>query len=129
MQKRIAILFLLLIYAVSSSGIGINRFYCCGKLKSVHFVLLHEQGTKCIKGNGKKGCCETTYHTLKLKENHVVSETPSLEAKYFITVPILIPTIEISWSSLQPQDFANACHAPPPLNNISLYILHCTYRI
>jgi hypothetical protein len=129
MQKRIAILFLTLIYAISASGIGINKFYCCGKLKSVHLNLLHEEKHTCSKDKAKKGCCETTYHTLKLKETHIASEHPHLEAAHFIAIPTIIPGIEINCRLLEKKGFANTSHAPPPLGYISLYILHCTYLI
>jgi len=129
MKKAFTIL-LLIIYTTASSGVSIKQFYCCGKLKSVSFAFKQDVKEKCHKGSEKSGCCENKYHTLKVKDNHIVADDFVGPARYFTDLH-LFPSFYQSpvFTLFQQIDTANPGNAPPLHYGVPVYILHCIYRI
>jgi hypothetical protein len=66
-MKRTALIFLLFMYASSTTGISVEGFYCCEKLKSVKVRLADY-------GKDKEGCCKLKYQTLKIRDTHLGSD-------------------------------------------------------
>jgi hypothetical protein len=127
-MKKITAILLLTIYSLTTLGIGIRQFYCCGKLKSTHITLLQESKEKCNNAGGMKGCCKTKFKTVKAKDNHVTGNSTTYLTKHFTDLDIPTSPLELKIISTQPAVVTNTSHAPPG-NNIPLYIFHCTYRI
>src|SRR5438552_3258733 len=75
-MKRIAVLFFVLLYFISTSGIAYNSFYCCGKLKAIYLFASHDLGKDC-KGSKLPGCCDTKTFFAKVKDYH----SPSAQVK------------------------------------------------
>jgi hypothetical protein len=127
-MKKIAAIFLLTIYSLTTMGIGIRQFYCCGKLRSTNITLLQESKEKCSNTDAMKGCCKTKFKSLKVKGDHVTGNSAVHFIKYFTDLDIPSHLFEINVVINEPMVVADTSHAPPG-KNIPLYIFHCDYRI
>jgi hypothetical protein len=128
-MKKVALLLMICIYALSSFGLGIRQFYCCGKLQSTTIGFVQEAKEKCGMGDENSGCCKTEFKSLKIKDNHVAADGIGCPVKCFTDLHLFIPSFEVSALANKPTDIANASHAPPPYNSISVYVLNCNFRI
>jgi hypothetical protein len=128
-MKQIALILLICIYALSSFGVGIKQFYCCGKLKSTSVSLVEDSKEKCAKGDKKSGCCKTKFNSLKVKDTHIAADDISNPVKHFTDIHLFIPSFELVALVNEPMDIANPSHAPPAHHGIPVYILNCNFRI
>lgn len=128
-MKKISLILLLLIYSISSFGIGIRQFYCCGKLESTTLSFLQAEKKKCDKDDGTSGCCQTKFKSFKVKDSHVAADEITAPGKQIADLLLILPSFEILALPKQTLNVANAAHAPPLLHRIPLYILDCTYLI
>ncbi len=128
-MKRTAIIFLLTIYSLSTFGISLKEFYCCGKLKSISLALSFEGKEKCSKGDNKDGCCKTKYQYFKVKDNHLASAHVTTPLNYFTDLHLFTS----SWQSIsfikEEVDIINASYAPPIHTGVPIYISNCVFRI
>jgi hypothetical protein len=126
--KRTALLLLTSIYLLSCLGIGLNRFYCCGKLASVK--LIYGATENAGKETGKKdNCCKNEQSSLKIKDTHFSITAFSLNQP----VPAIIASFislnnEAVVKDLQTKIAYNS-NAPPGCWDIPIYTLNCAYRI
>jgi hypothetical protein len=128
-MKKISLILLILIYSISSFGIGIKQFYCCGKLESTTLSFLQVEKKKCDKDDGTSGCCKTEFKSFKIKDSHVAAADISAPGTQIAELYLTVPVFEILALSKQTLVVANAAHAPPLQQGIPIYILDCTYRI
>ena len=121
---------MIFVYSLSTSGIGVRQFYCCGKLKSTDITFIQQElKEKCSKGS-MSGCCKTTFKSLKVKDSHVASAyTVKGPVKHFTGVHLFSPSFEMAALAHEPMFVANASHAPPFHYGVAIYILYCIYRI
>jgi hypothetical protein len=127
-MKKVALILLICIYSMSTFGIGIRQFYCCGRLKSTNITFLQQElKEKCGKGGTTDGCCQAKYKSLKVKDSHIAADGVITPSKYFTDLYSYTPSFEVLTLANQPKVVANAIHAPPSTPGI--YIFHCTYRI
>lgn len=130
MMKRIAVIFLIFLYTASTSGIAINSFYCCGKLKEV-YVLKSSNLSKNCKGNkSAPGCCDTKTSFTKVKDNH----SPSTELKLPVETAsklFFLFSFDLNYFfSFQQALFSfSFIHAPPLINKQTVYLSVCNFRI
>ena len=128
-MKKFAIILLVSIYSLSTLGMSIRQFYCCGKLKSTDITFTEVSKQKCSKGNSMTGCCKFSFTSLKVKDSHVAADGITTPAKYFIDLHLFIPTFEAGILANKSMDIANASHAPPLHYVVPIHILNCVYRI
>ena len=128
-MKKIALILLTIIYALSSFGIGIKQFYCCGKLKFTSISFVQDAKERCSKGNERSGCCKTKYQSLKVKDTHITADAINNPVKYFSAAIIFNSSFENAALAQQQPVVSNPSHAPPLHNGLPIYILHCVYRI
>ena len=129
-MKKVSAILLFTIYSLTTLGIGIKQFYCCGKLKSTSLTLVQESKEKCKNSDGMKGCCKTQFKSLKVKDSHMAADGNTILVKHFTDLQVTTPSFEINVPSYGPLVIANASNAPPPkLHGVPVYILNCTYRI
>ncbi len=128
-MKRITVILLTLLYFVSTSGVAVSNFYCCGKLKETYIFIHHDYGKNC-KGSKKSGCCDTKTVYFKVKDNH----SPSTEVK--VNTPDsqkLIHAAILSLFTLQNLDSETISfaylHAPPLISKQPVYLAVCNFRI
>ena len=127
-MKRSAVLLLISIYLVSCLGMGVNSFYCCGKLASVSMVFggSDNAGVKTVNNNK---CCKHEVRSFKLKDNQVLAPSYSFKAPLTSLVPAFA-TIKIE-SVYREVTGQIAClgNAPPGRTHIPIYLRNCDYRI
>jgi hypothetical protein len=128
-MKKISLILLILIYSISSFGIGIKQFYCCGKLESTTLSFLQVEKKKCDRDDGTSGCCKTEFKSFKIKDSHIAAADIHAPGAYTTDLCFSVPAFEILALSKQTSVVANAAHAPPLQQGIPIYILDCTYRI
>lgn len=128
-MKKISLILLILIYSLSSFGIGIRQFYCCGKLESTTLSFFQVEKKKCDKDDGTSGCCKTEFKSFKVKDSHEAAADINAPGKHITDLFLFAPAFEILTLSRQTSDVANAAHAPPQGQTIPIYILDCAYRI
>ena len=128
-MKTLSLLFLITIYSISSFGLGIEKFYCCGHLKSVSLSLVATEKNKCGKDGVASGCCKSKFQSFKVKDNHV-SAVNTAFVKTFSFVPILSLFQPIGFFKSFTGVISTAYYSPPPLPLlIPLYISNSVFRI
>jgi hypothetical protein len=129
-MKKASLLILIVLYAVSSFGIGIRAFYCCGKLKSIQFSFVQEAKDKTANGENKKGdCCKTTHHFFKVKDNHKAADNVYAIAKPVIQLhePGSIFNAPLYFTGQVAVSYHS--HAPPIPAGVPLYVSNRVFLI
>ncbi|MDB5002655.1 MAG: hypothetical protein JWQ34_880 [Mucilaginibacter sp.] len=127
-MKRSALILLTAIYLLSCVGIGVNRFYCCGKLAST--TLFYGADDNANKQAGKdNNCCKNERQSFKVKDTHVSSYSFTFSE----LSPVILPTLAV-WDAIIPVKehaliVGYQSNAPPGNLAIPIYTLNCTYRI
>jgi hypothetical protein len=127
-MKRSALIFMTTIYLLSIVGMGVNRFYCCGKLASVTLIYGSEDNTG--KEAGKKdNCCKNEKQSFKVKDTHVSATSFA----FIAPSPAILPAFS-NWNLFavfqeRPLTIAYQSNAPPGNPDTPIYTLNCTYRI
>lgn len=127
-MKKIVLILLISIYSLSTFGVSLKEFYCCGKLKSVTVTLADDSKDKCGKGDNKDGCCKTKYQFFKVKDKHIATGELATLAKHFTVNVSFTPGYQ---SLLLPRQVAviNGSHAPPLYTGVPIYISNCVFRV
>ncbi len=127
-MKRTALILLMAVYLLSLVGIGINRFYCCGKLASV--TLIYGAADNSSKESGKKdNCCKNEKQSFKVKDSHFNVVSLALDHPAPAVIPNFISLgSEKNVMCLTAQTVYRG-NAPPGNSVVPIYTLNCTYRI
>lgn len=129
-MKKIALILLICTYSLSTFGVGIKQFYCCGILQSTSITFApKETKEKCGKENVMSDCCKTKFTSLKVKDSHIAADDIKNSVKHFNSLHLFTPALDAMVLANQPMVVANTTHAPPPKHGIPIYIFCCTYRI
>ena len=128
-MKKISLILMICIYSLSTLGLGVRQFYCCGKLKSTDITFVQESKGKCGMGTEKDGCCKFKFKSLKVKDSHVAADGIATPVKHFTDLHLYTPSFEIITLANQPMNVTNTSHAPPLCCGLPIYILNCVYRI
>src|SRR5688500_9067057 len=90
-MKQVALITLMLVYLIASSGISGSMHYCGGYLASISFA--HDSTKKCACGNEemKNGCCQDKAFYLHIDDSHQKSRQVSFYFyKAFNFDPVLV---------------------------------------
>ena len=129
-MKKVALILLLCIYGLSSFGLGIKQFYCCGNLKSTNVTLLFGYPReKCSNGDDMTDCCKTTIKALQVKDSHIPADAIDSPLKQLSDFHLYPEFIDAPTISKKPIWLDNPGHAPPLFHGVSIFILHCVYRL
>ncbi|MEO8950175.1 MAG: hypothetical protein ABI308_17295 [Mucilaginibacter sp.] len=122
-MKRTALILLTAVYLISLVGIGVNRFYCCGKLTSVTLTYASADHTE------KDNCCKNESKSFKIKDSHVTVNTTILSPSMPAILPA--PAYQAAVYNLTEQAILTCFQANAPSGNatIPIYTLNCAYRI
>jgi len=125
--KRTALILIAAIYLLSCVGIGVNRFYCCGKLASV--TLIYGAADNQAHKKADDSCCKNEKQGFKIKDNHVSASSFTLQA----LSPALLPAVNHWIAAITvkelPSAIAYQANAPPGSTAIPIYTRNCIYRI
>jgi hypothetical protein len=126
--KRTALIILTAIYLISCVGIGINRFYCCGKLASVTLTYGDNDNTN-DQSAKKDNCCKNEKQSFKVKDNHFSVVPFSLDHPAPALNPSFVNFHNEKIVTYLSSKIVYEGNAPPGHSDIPAYILNCTYRI
>jgi hypothetical protein len=127
-MKKTALILLICIYSLATMGFSLQKFYCCGKLKSTT-ISLTQNTEKSGKGNEKSGCCDNKYQFFKVKDKHITADGVSSPVKHFVDLHLYTPSFQnISFAS-QKLVIAYRSNAPPLHTGVPIYIYKCVFRI
>jgi hypothetical protein len=122
-MKRSALILLTAIYLLSLVGIGVNRFYCCGKLASVTLTYASADHTD------KDNCCKHESKSFKIKDSHVTVNALILNQ----LIPTILPVSNYLIADDLLMEQANhtnyQANAPPDNPAVPIYTINCSYRI
>lgn len=125
-MRKIAVIFLLLVYGCAASGATLYLHYCCGKLDRISFHGSNKPSRmKCMSA---KDCCDNKQIELKIKADQELvaktfSEATSI-APAIAAVPSVAATPSLSLTVI-PYDTG-----PPLARSSSAFCaLYCLYRI
>src|SRR5687767_558854 len=128
-MKKVALILLMAVYGLATFGVGISKFYCCSKLKSVSFSFAEFDKGDCKVNNINSNCCEEKTQHIKVKDAHKASVENNFSPKPF-------PLPDTNYTSTQNFFFKSQqvlitynIHGPPVFNNKPIHILNCVYRI
>ena len=128
-MKKITVILLFSIYSISTLGLSLKSFYCCGNLKSVTVTLTEAQQHTCANDNGTSDCCKNKYQFFKVKDNHVAADVISTPVLHFINLHLFTSPFEVIKYPSEEVYIAHLSNAPPLLHGVPDYIFNCVFRI
>lgn len=120
---------LLSIYSLSTLGLSLKSFYCCGKLKTVSITLSQDLQKKCTKADNSKDCCQTKYQVVKVKDTHVVADHVNSPVKNFIEINLFSSAFQTIHFLTQKDLIEYKNNAPPLIQGVPAYIFNRVFRI
>jgi len=125
--RKLLVFIILISYSIASFGIGLNYFYCCGKLKSVTVRVNVEDRDSGNKAPEK--CCDHKKLILKLKLAQRGGNNVSYQFQPPIA-PAIVHADSYVLSPLSTELRSGLIHLhSPPGSLISLNIFYCIFRI
>lgn len=127
--KKIFLSILIICYCISSYGVSINYFYCCGKLKTISLNQIPQKSTSC-KANMGKDCCKYEKKLIKLK-----IDQKDLKKTQFNEVFFDIDSHHFKFNFVQnsyctcSKKKKQYFQLPPPFYSYNLLDFYCIYRI
>ncbi|MCC8426590.1 hypothetical protein [Mucilaginibacter sp. UR6-11] len=126
-MKRAALILLTAIYLLSCVGMGINRFYCCGKLAAVTitYAAADDDGAQSSNNNN---CCKHEIKSFKVKDSHF----KVLSLSFSQLLPSILPAfIHLDNETIRKILSAKITHSSnaPPVVTTPIYTRNCAYRI
>ena|SRR5215216_1732323 len=128
-MKKVFVILLMLVYAVSSSGATLHIHYCCGKIDKIDFKARKKDHCPSDNKISQKNCCDNKEVELKIKSDYKAeTETKVLLKDLTAYVNILHAAFKASlFVSNNPFHFSDV--SPPLSVSVPLYIFDCTYLI
>jgi hypothetical protein len=127
--KKITVILLLSIYSLSTLGLSLKSFYCCGALKSVTVSIAQDEQQKCGNDDGMSDCCKTKYQFFKVKDNHFAGDVVNAPALHFCYLHLFTSPFSIIKFPSPEIYIAHLSNAPPLLHRVPNYIFDCDFRI
>jgi hypothetical protein len=121
-MKKAASIFLVFIYALSTTCVAFKADYCCNNLQSVKLVLA--DGAK-----DKEGCCKVKYQSFKIKDAHSASDISTAPALHFSFIHTLNSFFQVNDLIYEKTNCVVSIHAPPLYQTTPVYISNCVFRI
>lgn len=114
---------------MATIGFSIEQFYCCGKLKSTTFSLVHAEKHNCGGGTEKSGCCDNRYQFFKVKDTHITADQVNSPVKHTIDLHLYTPSFHDNFFASQKTVIVYSGNAPPLHTGVPIYIYNCVFKI
>ena len=128
-MKKITAILLLSLYSLSTLGLSLKSFYCCGDLKSVTVSITQDEKKQCSNGDDKTDCCKTKYQFLKVKDSHVTADLVNTPDLHFFDFHLIYGSFQAINYSSRNTYISHLSNAPPLLYSVPDYIFNCVFRI
>ncbi len=128
-MKKFTAILLLSLYSLSSLGLSLKSFYCCGKLKSVTVTITQDQQKECSNSDGKSDCCKTKFQIFKVKDNHVAGDVINAPLLNFLYLHLFPSSYRIMECPYHEHLLTHQSNAPPVPYSVPGYIFNCVFRI
>jgi hypothetical protein len=128
-MKKTALLLLIGIYSLSTFGVNLKEFYCCGRLKSVTLSLQEFENRKCNKSDDKSGCCKTKFQFYRVNDKHFAADILSTPVKHVTYLCSFAADLQIIFPAVQQPGILNSNHAPPSYPGVLAYISNCVFLV
>ncbi len=127
-MKRIISLLILVIYSLTTFGVGLQFHYCGKKISSIQVLFNDEHSCSCGKGEMKPDCCKNEIKYFKVKSVHSKSSTSSFPNYQF---SLLLPKIFDVKTIISFSEYVHfSLDKPPPnLNRDPIYKRNLTFLI
>lgn len=114
---------------MSTFGVVVKEFYCCGKLKSTTISINNFDKTQVSKDANKDDCCKTTFQYFKVKDKHFASVDFNISQKKPTELFSCFPLYQPTSFFLQNLKVKNSNNTPPIYRGVPIYISICVFRI
>lgn len=128
-MKKITVILLLSVYSLSTLGLSLKSFYCCGNLESITVSITQDEQKACANDGGMNDCCKTKYQFFKVKDNHVAGDIISASILHDINLHLFPSSFEVI--NYRPEEGfgVSQSNAPPLIHTVPDYIFNCVFRI
>jgi hypothetical protein len=128
MFKKLAIIIILVVYGLSSTGAIVHLDYCCGKLSNISLSPVKNKKDNCHKDKmDGKSCCDSKQLSLSIKGEQ---ETLQKAANFS---PISLPALsiqEVYYFFNNEREVKSFSNGPPLIfSSPPLFVQNCNFRI
>jgi len=109
-------------------GVGVNRFYCCGKLASVTLTYVMADNSN-KESAANDNCCRHEKQSFKVKDNHINVASFAFTQLFPVILPASNNWVAVGIENIENTHTLYRSNAPPDNPGIPLYTINCTYRI
>lgn len=127
--KKFIVILLLSVYSVSTLGLSLKSFYCCGNLESVTLSISQDEHKQCSDGDDTSDCCKTKYQFFKVKDSHVNADLVNAPDLHFIDLHFISSSFQDVNYPSQEIHVAHLSNGPPLNYSVLDYIFNCVFRI
>src|SRR4051812_18637739 len=128
-MKKFAIVLIILVYALSSTGAVVHLEYCCGKLSNISLLPAQEDKKHCGgKTINSKSCCDSKQVLLKVKgEQLSIVKWVNVQKQLVVSIRSTPESYEVN-AGYKP---INEHSTGPPIyfSTVSLFLQHCQLSI
>ena len=140
-MKKFLVTILALVYLSTSIGAVVQFHYCMDKLvawnlgkqktneKSCGYCGMADMQGDTHYDSQSEGCCKNEQKLFKIEKDQKVSEPGLKLSKLTVQLPIHWPIQMKVVHMISPSIEYPLTHAPPGIENVSLYVRNCLFRI
>ena len=127
-MKKFTLILASFFYMLSVLGIGIQKDYCCGKLRSTTFFN-HQSDKKHCKGKAMTGCCRTENAFYKLNDSHETATAIIVHSIHPEPAVLAYQEFQEIFASSTTAYLFDHTNDPPHRKHLPVYLLNCNFRI
>ena len=128
-MKKVTAILLLSLYSLSTLGLSLKSFYCCGDLKTVTISITPVENKQCSNGDDTSDCCKTKYQFFKVKDSHVTADVVNAPDLHFSDFQLIYTSFQAINYSSQNIYISHLSNSPPLPHSVPDYIFNCVFRI
>jgi hypothetical protein len=126
-MKKCLLFMIMLVYGLSSSGMSVKLYYCCGKLERITFSSKFETTCAGKEKTSVTECCDKKEVDLKVKaDQEPTSKQVNFVSSHVITTAFQVTAQAVHLSEARLNPFGNG---PPLSSPLPLFIKNSVFRI
>lgn len=120
MFRKLANIFVLILFVVSTTGFTISKHYCHGNLVS---VAINAEAESCC-GSSNNGCCENENEFYQLNDDFTASQNSTIDESLSFELISYNIDNELIIEVAEKTNFTNTANGPPFKDRQFLYYIH-----